>query len=236
ILSSPNRYLSARESQPWLSTTYDADNPINSTYTLSPYEIAKIDFANGEQFSIGDLAAGTTKTQVVFTDIEFCKPEKAYNLLSDANLFDATSGVMGSGEVCSTGDCWQQFLDISEIDSATYGYTGKYINLYRHGWDESYIYFKKDFLNAMFESGYTKLTVVATGTAYNGVSAKIRYCNYSSADSTFTEIAASGAVTPGELLTFTFDLKDTTINDYLSINVGGNLAVKLYIYEISFSK
>ena len=145
---------------------------------------------------------------------------------------------MATGEICETGACWQQYLDISASDAEKYGYTGKYINLYRHGWCESFIYFKKDFLDAMLNLGYTKLTVVTDGTATNGVPAKVKYCNYSPSNSksTFSEITASGEVKPGELLTFTYDLKDTAISDYLSINVGGTLAVRLYIYEISFSK
>ena len=85
----------------------------------------------------------------------------------------------------------------------------------------------------MLASGYTKLTVVASG---NSNSVKIGLNDYSSANSKFTEIARSGAVTSGKLLAFTFDLKDTAINDYLSINVAGAEAVKLYIFEISFSK
>ena len=90
----------------------------------------------------------------------------------------------------------------------------------------------------MLNMGYTKLTVVTGGTATKGVSANIRYCKYtpSKSDDPFTTFATSDAVTPGELLTFTFDLKDIEISDHLSINVGGNQAVKLYIYEISFSK
>ena len=231
-------YLSARSSQPWLSMSYTIDNMVETIWEITPYELSCIDFDNGDKLAIEDLGAGSTKTQVVITHIEFCQPNKAYNLLSDVNLFNETSGVMATGEVCPTGDCWQQYLDISASDAEKYGYTGKYINLYRHGWDESFIYFKKDFLDAMLNLGYTKLTVVTDGTATNGVSAKVRYCNYtpSNSKSTFSEIKASDAVKPGELLTFTYDLKDTAISDYLSINVGGNLAVKLYIYEISFSK
>ena len=90
----------------------------------------------------------------------------------------------------------------------------------------------------MLNMGYTKLTVVTDGTATNGVSAKVRYCNYSpsNSDNPFSKVATSEAVTPGELLTFTYDLTNAAISDYLSINVGGYSAVRLYIYEISFSK
>ena len=86
----------------------------------------------------------------------------------------------------------------------------------------------------MLDSGYTKLTVVARGSSS---SVTFGLYNYVSADSTCsTAVANSRAVTTDKLTTFTFDLKVSTINDCLSLNVTGAIEVRLYIYEISFSK
>ena len=66
--------LSARANTPALNTSYDEMNKIEITWEISAEELATFDFANGDTLAIGGLGAGSVKSQVVFTHIEFIKP------------------------------------------------------------------------------------------------------------------------------------------------------------------
>ena len=67
-------YLSSRATSPWLSASYDSTNPIETTWVITPEEVASFNFDAGDQLWIGEMASGSGKTQIVITHFEFCKP------------------------------------------------------------------------------------------------------------------------------------------------------------------
>lgn len=67
-------YLSSRDTSPWLKATYTSDNPIETTWVITPEEVASFNFAAGDKFYIGEMASGSGKAQIIITHFEFCKP------------------------------------------------------------------------------------------------------------------------------------------------------------------
>lgn len=234
-------YLTSREKEPWLSATYDSvDNLYEKIWELSPMEIASFNFDAGDQLWIGEMASGSGKTQIIFTHFEFVKPNKAYNLLSDPNLFNATKGIATMYDGCEQDNsvhpgCWVQHIDISAGATEKYGYTGKYINMKRQGWCDMGFYLDKTFVDGILASGQTKLNIVAARTK-DSMNVSVYDFNAQTAELSQGVGATSTTTEDNGLVTFTFDLTGKTFTDNMFIYLGGDIDGAVYIYEISFGR
>ncbi len=212
------------EQKPYDITSYTTYTLDLATVTIDDYLCITVELAKNQ-------------VKLFIYEITFTKPEtyENKNLLDNPNLFDEEGGLMGKGENCTCGACWQQYLDRD-------GYETKYMNLYDGDCTncDSYIYFHKDFLEEMLSSGYTTLTITAK-TDLDGWATGMNTFNIRLSDSDLTKfdtvIAEVNAGNIQATTTFTFDLSDVEIENYLALTMEREYkGAKLMIYDICFSR
>ena len=153
------------------------------------------------------------------------------NLLEYNNLFD-TNGLITKTTPCNNG-CWNQFLNISASDVESWGYEGKYLNMYWHCWSTNpFLYFNQDFVDAMVASGNTVLTIVA---AKSNSAITMRLHDYNPETGTKSGALSGEGTTEGKLTTYTCDLSKISFENCLAMCGAGTATYKLYVVDINFS-